>query len=68
MKILKPKFKGRKLYAVARNERGSNLICGDTDIERVVRALDKDYPILVECTVTRVFTRERELKEIEIEL
>lgn len=59
-------YKGRKMYAIAQSER--NYIIGIRDtIQEAVNELDHNWPILVELTVTRVFTRERDLKEIEIE-
>lgn len=62
------KYKGEKCYGVARSkEGGKQIICTNIDLETVKRSLDSNFDILVEMTVTRVFTRERDLKEIEIE-
>lgn len=59
------KLKGRKVYSVV-SRRGT--ICLNFDsIDEAIRALDSDFPIIVEKTITRVFTRENELKEIEID-
>lgn len=62
--------KGRKTYAITKTTNFGTLspiICGNDDIKRVISSMDSKWNVLVELTVTRVFTRERDLKEIEIE-
>jgi len=64
----KPKQnKGLKVYAITSGP-GGGIICLNDTKEAAIRALDSSFPFLVELTVTRVFTRERELVEIETEL
>lgn len=60
--------KGKKVYGVVGTS-GSVLTCCDSEnIDRAIDMLDSNFPILVEMTVTRVFTRERQLKEIELDI
>ena len=60
-----PKLKGKKVYGVA-TERDS-MHGHYATIEEATRRLDLNWPYLVELTVTKVYTRERELREIETE-
>lgn len=60
-------FKGRKMFAVMGRPDGYAHYVNN-DIESTKKGLDSDTPYLVELTVTRVFTRERDLKEIETEI
>lgn len=66
----KKPIKGQRTYGIVNpdNSYPYAIICTDIDIEKVKRSMDYNYTILVELTVTRVFTRERELVEIETEL
>lgn len=60
-------YKGNKYYAAARSDRNS-ILGSNEDIERAKDLLDsRGWDTIVELTVTRVFTRERDLKEIEID-
>lgn len=59
-------YKGKKVYAIALEGRDAFIICDD--LENAKRRLDSSWTHIVECTVTRVFTRERDLKEIETEI
>lgn len=72
MKILPKKeeikFKDKKFYAVGRDTDSSKLCCLYDDIADTKRALDSRFNVLVELTITRVFTRENEMKEIELDL
>lgn len=61
------KKKGLKIYGLMQSE-GAIVIGSNKDIEITKRHLDSNWPILVELTVTRVFTRERDLVEIETEI
>ncbi len=61
------KFKNRKIYAVALPETGTIFTPKDT-LERAIYDLDSRWSVLLEFTVTRVYTRERELIEIENEI
>jgi len=60
------KIKGTKFYGVINGEGGS-IINVNYDIERSKKDLDKNWPFLVELTVTKVYTRETDLKEIEVD-
>jgi hypothetical protein len=62
------KHKGRKLYGVSRNEKDAGVVCVHDNIGGAKRALDSTFTVLVEMTITRVFTREQDLKEIELDL
>jgi len=63
----KQKIKGTKCYGIT-SDGGSSILCTDKDLECVKSRLDSHFKFLVELTVTRVFTRENDLKEIETEL
>ena len=67
MKDKTKKYKGKKFYGVIHKEYG-NIAYESADIEHTKKGLDDNYSVLVEMTVTRVFTRERDLKEIETEI
>lgn len=47
---------------------GAEVICLKSTVGLASYSLDSDFPFLVEMTVTRVFTKERDLKEIETEI
>ncbi len=56
------KYKGKKYWGVV-NEDGE--LCTYDKKEKAASQTDKYWPYVVELTVTKVFTRETELKEIE---
>jgi hypothetical protein len=62
------KFKGRKCYGIIRPDSKDEPICIGSDMEETKGKLDSIYTILCELTITRVFTRERDIKEIENEI
>lgn len=61
------KYKGTKFYGVISKEHGF-IGWVEKDIEQTKKGLNLQMPTLVELTVTRVFTREKDLKEIETEI
>ncbi len=63
------KQKGRKCYGVARKDGVSSTILGTYKTPQdAITTLDTDWNQIVELTVTRVFERETELKEVETEI
>lgn len=67
-KFMKEKLKGRKVYAISNSKKDSSIICCNISLDKAKCSLDSNWNILVEMTVTRVFIREADLKEIETEL
>lgn len=65
------KFKGRKYYGIVSTQYSQNCEyinwCSGL-IEKAKTGLKDTDDLLVELTVTRVFTREKDLKEIENEI
>lgn len=67
MKETTRKFKGTKFYAPASSNYFDSVV-GYESIEKATDELRNDRKFVVELTVTRVFEREKELKEIENEI
>lgn len=65
---MKNKFKGKKFYGIIRDDKDAEPAVIYKTIEGATRGLDNTYVGIVELTVTRIFTRERDLKEIETEI
>ncbi len=59
-------MRGKKVYGIMRPS-DDGAICYDEDLEKTKRALDSTFSVLVEAEVTRLFTRERELVEIDFD-
>jgi len=58
-------LKNKKYYAVA-SEKYGDAYRVSNDINESKKGLNEEFPLLVELTVTKVYTRETDLKEIEL--
>lgn len=59
------KIKGSKFYGLVRKD-GTGLVCVNKNIKDTIRAMDHEWPVLVEFHITKTFTRNDELKEVDL--
>lgn len=60
------KYKGKKFWGIM-NSRGDFISSVNDDLNFTKDHMEKDDKVLVELTVTKVFTRETDIQEIEKE-